>query len=214
MAAWESAPIHQLTWLGRWVDGLVKGKDQHVAISKFEFTFLKNNPDAIVLIQNSACRSLAVSYALCGVNPETEGFQRTWEEEADAIRHFLFSSYLTCDRGLRFAEHYTVAHEGPPEEWDLSNQMDIYNNYRGFEWASQPGRCQLPMTEERMAKAALKMLAGDQLMTLRKGDTRCRNPQDFNSEDWSTFTERVNAQHLSLQKFYPPCQPVKIPSKK
>lgn len=206
--AWERAPVHALTWVGRWVDKhLLPGKKVGT-LAESEVTFIKNSPDSVFVIQNSACRALAISYTLCGVQPAPEEIPRAWDEEADAVRHFIFSSFLACSRGKVFAESYTIAHEGSPEHWDHSEEMDIHNNYVAFNWATEPvGRCQLPLTDERMAQTALKLLSQKKLMTLKKGNTLCANPALLLQQDWGDFTERVNALQRRLGQAVSTCKP-------
>lgn len=175
-------------------------------LSPGEIIFMKNNPDSIVVIQSSACRSLAISYALCGVKPVAKEFSRAWDEEADAIRHFIFSSFLTCSRGQKFAESYTMAHEGDPD-WDEASEMDIANNRVGMSWAKTPGRCALPLTDERMARASLKLLMENKFQTLRSGDTLCARPERLRQLNWDEFHLQVNQVHLQLQRNLKFCHP-------
>lgn len=203
--AWAQSPVHELTWLGRWVERKIQIPSGASDLSRNELIFLKNNPDAYLVIQNSACRALAISYTLCGVKPVNEEIPRAWDEEADAVRHFVFSSFLTCSRGRKFAEAYTLAHEGPPP-WVGSEEMDINNNEAGMSWAQQPGRCHLQMGDDSVARAALKALQAGKLMTLRDGDTRCTQPQSLLQQDWSAFSQKVNQTQIELGKVVSLCR--------
>jgi hypothetical protein len=206
--AWERAPVHSLTWVGRWVDQHLLPEKKVGTLAASEVTFIKNSPDSVFVIQNSACRALAISYTLCGVEPIPHEIPRAWDEEADAVRHFIFSSFLACSRGKVFAESYTIAHEGSPELWAHSEEMDIHNNYVAFKWATEPaGRCQVPLTDARMAQTALKLLSQKKLMTLKKGDTLCANPELLIQQDWGDFTDRVNALQKKLGQAVSTCKP-------
>lgn len=165
----------ELTFLGKFVEAHLMTGDFNASRSE-EITFIKNNPDAALAIVNSGCASLRISYGLCDVDVSEGRFSRAWDEEADAVRHFVFSALLACARGKKFAERYTIAHEGPPP-WDEPSKMDIHNNYVGFEWADpKMKRCDLPDLEKRLVIAALKALQQKKLVTLRSGDTACNSP--------------------------------------
>lgn len=182
-----------LSGIGRLVEKYFLNKKYSQPRSE-ELIFIKNHPDAALVIANSGCAAMKISYGVCGINILNHENSRAWSEESDSIRHFVFSALLTCSRGQSLAERYTIAHEGPPP-WTIDNKMDIFNNYQGFEWANpQYGRCLLPDIEKRLAIAALKKIIKKELVVLVAGDTLCADPvnlvkriERMNDEDFHTL---------------------------
>jgi len=169
--AYSDPTLHELSWAGAWVKQLTG----RLFSATPEDTFLANHPDSLFVLRKVACDSWALSYSICA--KEEDNYAKVKRqavgEEADAIRHFLLSTSLTCTRGARFAELFLASHEGKPEAWNDRSTMDIANNYVGIDWAKKPGNCQLTVDRDAMARVALTMLREGRLTVLRPGKTAC-----------------------------------------
>lgn len=198
---WANAPVHELTTVGQLVEKYIYAAKPTKIFTIYDARFVMNEPGAVEVLRSSTCHALSLSYSLCGVGTTNKEQQRTFDEEADAIRHFLFSAYLACSRGEDFARSYLITHEGSPEGWGEATNMDLYNNYVALDWAREPAHCHIEMTDARMAKIALSYLKDGKLRTIKKGDTLCRDPEKIT--DFSGLEEKVAATWEKLAVKYP-----------
>ena len=190
----------QLGLIGKFLKARLFPNDLHLETKAEERKFSLNHPEMAMIIRGAACRGIATSRALCGPNVQAT------DEEADAVRHFVFSSSIACGAGKQKALDYTTAHEGPLP-WAADSKMDISNNAVGIEWANPDiGRC-LNFSDKTVAKAALMNLKNKKLVTLKKGESLCADADSalktLDAIDELEFKEAVDQQYLQIQGFLP-----------
>lgn len=207
--AYLSGNLQELSTVGKLVETYLLGPEFGKGkMAEEEAKFLRNNPQSALVIKGAACRSMAITYALCGVSMKKREFSRAWYEETDALRHFTNAAFLVCGQGKKMAETYTIAHEGPPP-WPEDERMDIHNNYVGMEWAGDlvRNRCTLSMSDKSLARAGLEQLMADKLVVNQTGSTDCMVPEEvwrkLEEESEFDFSQRVNEMHRDLQKALP-----------
>ena len=164
-----------------------------------EQEFLRANASALLVIKNSACSALSITYALCDVQLTNwdQVVADTNDEETDAIRHFYMSAAISCSRGAQFANTYMTLHEGAhPQHYQARELMDIKNNRLGAEWGANACRSLHGNFDEQAIRAALTKLKERGLATLGRGRTACADPDSVLRRGFADLREKqqkVNA---------------------
>jgi len=82
-------------------------------------------------IKKAADLGLQISESLCPPDPNSHATGvYSSDDEVDAARHFIMSSYLAFKVGKEKARKFMATHEDA--EYANSNMMDYYNNELGF----------------------------------------------------------------------------------
>ena len=177
---------------------------------RLDIKFAKNNPEDLLMIKNTFCRGIALARAVCTYkDADTIEDSAGIDDEPDALRHFIISAFMTCNRGEKYAGQIMTAHEGSPP-WQKDSQMDVHNNFVGIDWASDPktSHCKI-FREVDVVKAALKALAEGKLVVLSKGKSSCADGKsawlEIDKLSEEAFGERTRKGHFGVSKAVSAC---------
>lgn len=204
--------IRQTTFTGKLFEKYIlansPGLEEIFRGKRLDIIFARNNPEDLLMIKGAFCLGAALAGGICG-NEKKGGKKNGVDNEIDAIRHYVISAIMACNRSQNYAAQIMTAHEGNPP-WDPDSQMDIHNNFVGIEWADPKfSRCQI-FSEMRVIKAALTALAEGKLVTLTKDNGPCSDPKkllsDLNSMSEEVFYEKIRTNHTSLKESFWLCK--------
>ncbi len=206
--------IRQTTFTGKLFEKYILANSPELAEifrdKGLDIKFARNNPEDLLMIKGTFCRSIALTWGICAKEMEKENERENGiDDETDAIRHYIASAIMACNRSQKYAAQIMTAHEGNPP-WARDSQMDIHNNFVGIEWADPKfSRCQR-FSEIRVVKSALQALAEGKLVTLTKEDGPCSNPKkilaELNNLSDEAFYEKIKTSHLKLKKRISNCK--------
>lgn len=124
-----------------------------------EVSLLGDSPKMLPQIQQARKRAIQIT-------KEQFGSSRRLDDESDAFRHFLWTSFLASRTSTGFAKAFTDAHESCTLS-NVSQEMDYMNNAKALEWFEHESKIG-PVGEKAIVKKALDLL--------RKGDLVVINP--------------------------------------
>ncbi len=122
--------LNFFTWSAKQIlDALAQSE----LLKEKEWKTVELNPQLALHIKQAADHGLEISQSVCPFDRNSTSYN-TYEvdDEADAVRHFVMSSYLAWRVGPQVARTYMAAHEDGLFKND--NMMDYYNNNLGFEF--------------------------------------------------------------------------------
>lgn len=129
----QQSYLNFFTWSAKQIlDGLAGSE----FMKEKEWKTIELNPRLALYIKEAADLGLEISQNVCPLDPNRTSIG-TYEvdDEVDAIRHFVMSSYLAWKVGPQPARRFMAAHEDSLFASD--NVMDYYNNNLGFEFGDR-----------------------------------------------------------------------------
>lgn len=119
------------------------------------------------------------SKEVCGIG---ENQKRRVDDEVDAVRHFIWSSYLAYNLDEKRAREIMSLQENRMDNLDLASEMDLYNNERGIEFAlelkdkrrTRRGRRLHKYNKKTIKSAILEHLNRQMLLILESKPSRCQ----------------------------------------
>ncbi len=124
--------LNFFTWSAKQILDALAGSE---FLKEKEWKTVELNPRLALYIKEAADLGLEISEGLCPFDPTImSNTSHAVDDEVDAIRHFVMSSYLAWKVGPQPARRFMAAHEDSLFEND--NMMDYYNNNLGFEFGA------------------------------------------------------------------------------
>ena len=119
-----------------------------------------------------------LSKEICGLSEESK---RRALDEVDAIRHFIWSSYLTYHLGEKRSREILSLQE-KTTKLDNANKMDLYNNERGIQFAksilkkrrTRQGRIKHRLNKHIQEQYALEYLDEGLFKVIKSKDSACK----------------------------------------
>lgn len=124
--------LNFFTWSAKQIlDALAQGE----FLKEREWKTIEGNPELVLHIKKAADLGLKISESLCPPDPNSRATGvYSSDDEVDAARHFIMSSYLAFKVGKDKARKFMSSHEDA--EYANSNMMDYYNNELGFNFGA------------------------------------------------------------------------------
>jgi hypothetical protein len=125
--------LNFFTWSAKEILDALAGSE---FLDEREWKTIQTNPKLTLFIKPAADLGLEISKSICPVDPDHKdrGIYEV-DDEVDAVRHFVMSSYLTWKAGPLAARTFMAAHED--NMFASDNMMDYYNNNLGFEFGEK-----------------------------------------------------------------------------
>ena len=128
--------LNFFTWSAKQIVDALAGSE---FLRDSEWRSVELNPRLAIYVKEAADLGLELSESICPLDPDsTSNGTHGVDDEVDAIRHFVMSSYLTWKAGPQAARTFMAAHEGSMFAND--NMMDYYNNDLGFQFGEAQRR--------------------------------------------------------------------------
>ena len=131
--------------------------------------YFAKRPRLLFGFKNSVNFAENYSKKICKIN------KRPINDEADALRHLLWSSYLTQKFGAKVAFEITALQETRQEELDDSSKMDIFNNYQAISKYKRRFKRSKSSNKSRMIKFSLDLLESGNVKVLVSKKSGCQN---------------------------------------
>lgn len=120
-------------WSGKQILDALAGNE---FLTEREWRTIEMNPRLALFIKEAADLAQDISRQMCPFDPDSTSLAAyEVDDEVDAIRHFVMSSYLTWKAGPEAARYFMSSHED--HLFANDNLMDYYNNDLGFQFGER-----------------------------------------------------------------------------
>lgn len=141
-----------------------------------------------------------LSREACGLSEDSE---RHSLDEVDAVRHFIWSSYLTFYLGEKISREILSLQEDR-ELLENSSKMDLYNNERGIEFANfiqekiekDDNQMSYSFDDRTQQQYALEYLRDGLLKVIESKESGCSTPDKYPNFQDNTI---VSSDTISLE---------------
>ncbi|MBC7420599.1 MAG: hypothetical protein H7328_07720 [Bdellovibrio sp.] len=183
----------------------------------FQREVLQLHPELAFVGKLQGCKALILSSAICDTyENKTEKFAEMADDESDAIRHFLFTSFIAKKTDVQRAKLITTAHEALSAGTDVqailrstkkfnSQTMDLYNNAKALDFIGsafvKPG----DVSEKAIIESALYHLQKGYLKVLKKSNNSCANGKAF-KKSWKQIKKDYQQYYQKYAQELPLCR--------